>query len=50
VALQADEGVPGQAILVRSSGLQAPNIGSVVHLTTVGTAHVLEKPAALNLS
>jgi iron(III) transport system ATP-binding protein len=50
VVLQADEGVPGQAILVRSSGLQAPNIGSVVHLTTVGTAHVLEKPAALNLS
>jgi uncharacterized membrane-anchored protein len=44
VALQADGDVPGQAILVRSSGLQAPDVGSVVHLTTVGTAHVLKNP------
>lgn len=48
VALQADGDVPGQAILVRSSGLQAPDVGSVVHLTTVGTAHVLKKPTALS--
>ena len=46
VELQAD----GQAILVRSSGLQAPPLGSVVHLTTVGTAHVLKKTAALSPS
>jgi iron(III) transport system ATP-binding protein len=37
-------GRAGQAILVRSSGLQAPDVGSVVHLTAVGTAHVLKNP------
>lgn len=48
VALQPGEDAPGQAILVRSSGLQAPNPGSVVYLSTVGMAHVLKKPAALS--
>ncbi|WP_248750267.1 ABC transporter ATP-binding protein [Pseudomonas sp. MWU15-20650] len=50
VVLEADEHAPGQAILVRSSGLQAPPTGSVVHLTTVGMAHVLKKEPALSLS
>jgi iron(III) transport system ATP-binding protein len=45
VVLQPSDGEPGQAILVRSSGLQAPPTGSVVHLTTVGTAHILKKSA-----
>jgi len=40
----------GQAILVRSSGLQAPPMGSVGHLTTLGLAHVLKKTAALSPS
>jgi len=35
------------AILERSSGLHAPPMGSVVHLTTVGMAHVLKKAPAL---
>ncbi|MBK5411484.1 ABC transporter ATP-binding protein [Pseudomonas yamanorum] len=38
VALQSGT---GRSLLVRSSGLQAPPTGSVVHLTTVGRAHVL---------
>ena len=50
VVLQPAEDEPGQAILVRSSGLQAPPTGSVVHLTTLGTAHVLKKNQALSLS
>ena len=50
VVLQTDEDMPGQSILVRSSGLQAPNTGSVVHLTTVGMAHVLQTPVALSPS
>ena len=40
VALQPDDGAPGRAILVRSSGLQAPLTGSTVQLTTIGVAHV----------
>jgi len=38
VALQSGT---GRSLLVRSTGLQAPPTGSVVHLTTVGRAHVL---------
>lgn len=38
----------GHAILVRSSGLQAPPMGSVVHLTTLGLAHILNKSRALS--
>ncbi|KAA0942333.1 MULTISPECIES: ABC transporter ATP-binding protein [unclassified Pseudomonas] len=41
VELQPSKLGPGRAILVRSSGLQAPRAGSVVCLTTMGTAHVL---------
>ncbi|KTB61820.1 MULTISPECIES: ABC transporter ATP-binding protein [Pseudomonas] len=50
VVLQPAEDEPGQAILVRSSGLQAPPTGSVVHLTTLGTAHVFKKMPGLSLS
>ncbi|WP_226456033.1 ABC transporter ATP-binding protein [Pseudomonas sp. AF03-9] len=50
VTLPANEFAPGQSILVRSSGLQAPPNGSEVRLTTVGLAHVLKKTAALSPS
>ena len=40
----------GHAILVRSSGLQAPPMGSVVHLTTLGLAHILKKSRTLSPS
>ena len=50
VVLQPNEHEPAQAILVRSSGLKAPPTGSVVHLTTVGLAHVLKHQPTLSLS
>ena len=50
VALAPNAFAPGQSILVRSSGLQAPSNGSVVHLTTVGLAHVLKKTSILSPS
>ncbi|WP_248732076.1 ABC transporter ATP-binding protein [Pseudomonas sp. MWU13-2517] len=50
VVLHPNEDEPGQAILVRSSGLQAPPTGTVVHLTTIGMAHILKKDATLSLS
>jgi len=41
VVLDARGDQAGRTILVRSSGLQAPAAGSVVHLSTTGRAHVL---------